>query len=120
MGSGDGDAERGDVRLRAPQSCHEARSLRGHESLRTEGVDARPFLEIDGQVMDRKKGERVGALGSEWREARRQNSALFYKSRIGEEAAWRQGRVRVWFQPKATEDTIIVSFLSDLIVEDTR
>ena len=78
------------------------------------------WYEIDGQIIQRKKGERVGALGSEWRAARRHNPALFYRDRIGEEAAWRQGRVRVWFQPKATEDTIIASWLSDLIVEDTK
>ena len=62
----------------------------------------------------------MGTLGIEWRAARRENPALFYRARIGEEAAWRHGRVRVWFQPKATEDTIIASWLSDLIVEDTK
>ena len=31
---------------------------------------------------------------------------------------WQPGRVRAWFAPKATEDTIIASFLTDLAVEE--
>ncbi|CAK0899969.1 unnamed protein product [Prorocentrum cordatum] len=47
---------------------------------------------LDGVMVKRVKGEAVGPLGSEWRAARRHN--------------------------KATEDTIIASFLTDLSVEE--
>ena len=77
-------------------------------------------FEIDGIVFVRKKGQPVGNLGLSWRKERRQAPALFYKTRVGKEGEWRQGCVRVWFQPKATEDRVIASMLSDLIVEETR
>jgi hypothetical protein len=55
-----------------------------------------------------------------WRETRRKYPDLFYASRQGSEAEWIQGPVRLWFQAKATEDTIIACWLSDMIVEETR
>jgi hypothetical protein len=75
---------------------------------------------IDGQEFIRKKGERVGAMGMNWRETRRKYPDLFYASRKGSEEEWKQGPVRLWFQAKATEDTIIACWLSDMIVEETR
>ena len=77
-------------------------------------------FEIDGIPTVRKKGDRVGTLGREWRNARRRHPSLFYRNRGGAPTEWKHGLVRVWFQPKSTEDTIIASMLSDQIVEDTR
>ena len=76
---------------------------------------------IDGKPTIRKKGERVGPLWGAWRIARRKAPHLFYRGERGRlESEWKHGPIRVWFQSKATEDTIIASFLSDLIVEETR
>ena len=77
-------------------------------------------IEIDGNWTERKKGQRVGTLGAPWRAARRRHPNLFYRERVGAPTEWKHGLVRVWFQPKSTEDTIIASMLSDQIVEDTR
>ena len=77
-------------------------------------------FEMDGIPIVRKKGQRVGTLGGPWRAARRRHPTLFYREREGEPTEWKHGLVRVWFQPKSTEDTIIASMLSDQIVEDTR
>ena len=74
--------------------------------------------ELDGVVVPRKAGDRVGSLGAEWRDARRREAALFYSSREGPEEWWLPGKVRVWFQQKATEDSVIAGMLSDLIVEE--
>ena len=78
-------------------------------------------LTLDGKDIDRVKGTPVGSLGAEWREARRKNRALFYAPANWNRTPpdeWQPGRVRVWFAPKATEDTIIASFLTDLAVEE--
>ena len=76
---------------------------------------------IDGKPTIRKKGERVGPLWGAWRIARRKAPHLFYRGERGRlESEWKHGPIRVWFQSKATEDTIIASFLSDLIVEETK
>jgi len=76
---------------------------------------------LDGVVINRVRGEPVGALGADWRDARRTNRSLFYavgtdwKSPPDE---WKPGPVRVWYQEKATEDTIVAAELSDLIREE--
>lgn len=60
-------------------------------------------------------------MAADWREARRNNRSLFYKVGTDWKAPadeWKAGPVRLWFQEKATEDTIIASELSDLIVEE--
>ena len=75
---------------------------------------------LDGVSIVRKKGQKVGTLGHSWREARYANPALFYSSRIGKPEDWKPSVIRVWFQPKMTEDAIIACWLSDLIVEETR
>ena len=77
---------------------------------------------LDGQPIERRKGQPIGQLGAEWRAARRKNRALFYA--VGTDWSktptdeWKPGAVRAWFAPKATEDTIIASFLTDLAVEE--
>ena len=75
-------------------------------------------FEVDGVREERKAGDKVGALGSEWREARRKNPTLFYRSRNGEETEWIPSVVRLWFARKATQDGVISAWLSDLIVEE--
>ena len=75
-------------------------------------------FEVDGHTVERNAGDKVGALGFAWREARRKAPYLFYSSRDGEEKDWQPGDVRVWFQVRATEDGIIVAWLSDLIVKE--
>ena len=76
---------------------------------------------LDGVTFTREKGQRVGALGADWREVRRQNRSLFYEVGCKWESSpdgWKPGPVRVWFQEKATEDTIIAAELSDLWREE--
>ena len=76
---------------------------------------------LDGETVTREKGQPVGALGADWREARRQNRSLFYEVGCKWESSpdgWKPGPVRVWFQEKATEDTIIAAELSDLWREE--
>ena len=75
-------------------------------------------FEVDGIVVTRKAGDKVGALGFQWREARRKVPSLFYCSRDGEEKDWQPHHVLVWFQLKATEDGVIAAWLSDLIVKE--
>ncbi len=75
-------------------------------------------FEIDGKPTKRSAGSPVGLLLKEWREVRRARPDLFYRRHTGPEDEWVPGKVRVWSQSKATEDTIIASWLSDLIVED--
>ena len=41
--------------------------------------------EVDEVIVDQKRGDRVGTLGYEWRNARRASPALFYRSRQGAE-----------------------------------
>ena len=43
---------------------------------------------------------------------------MFYRSRDGEEKDWQPRHALVWFQIKATEDGVIVAWLSDLIVKE--
>ena len=73
-------------------------------------------IDIDGHVIVRKAGDKVGPLGKEWRESRRALPALFYRGRSSD--SWQPGAVRIWFQPKSTEDGIIAAWLSDLNVEE--
>lgn len=73
---------------------------------------------IDGKPVSRKAGDKVGPLGSGWRNLRREMPNLFYKKREGPEEEWQHENVRVWFQPKATEDGVIAAWLSDLVVEE--
>ena len=70
--------------------------------------------EIDGKKIERKAGEHVGTLMAEWRQARRLVPSLFYKDASGPMESWRPGHVRVWSQEKATEDSLIATWLSDL------
>ena len=73
-------------------------------------------FEIDGKPTKRSAGSPVGLLLKEWRGVRRARPDLFYRMQTGPEDEWLPGKVRVWSQSKATEDTIIASWLSDLIV----
>ena len=75
-------------------------------------------FEVDGHTVERKAGDKVGALGIRWRETRRKVPYLFYSSRDGEEKDWQPRHVLVWFQIKATEDGVIAAWLSDLIVQE--
>ena len=65
---------------------------------------------LDGNLIVRKKGEPVGLLGSDWRNTRQRQKYWFYHGctdfKLPPER-WQPGPVRVWFQEKATEDTII-------------
>ena len=77
--------------------------------------------DVDGVPIERRQGEPVGALGSDWRETRRQNRSLFYAASTDFTITpdkWEAGPVRVWFQDKATEDTIVAASLSDLFREE--
>ena len=75
-------------------------------------------MSLMGVPVNKYVGERVGRLGEDWREVRRQNKALFYKVGTDFQSVspddWEPGPVRVWFQEKATECAIIASKLSDL------
>ena len=60
--------------------------------------------DVDGVPIERRQGEPVGALGSDWRETRRQNRSLFYAASTDFTITpdkWEAGPVRVWFQDKA-------------------
>ena len=52
-------------------------------------------FEVDGIVVTRKAGDKVGALGFQWREARRKVPSFFYSSRDGEEKDWQPRHVLV-------------------------
>ena len=73
---------------------------------------------MPGFRVTRKAGDKVGKLGFPWREARRKVPYLFYSSRDGEEKDWQPRHVLVWLQIKATEEGVIVAWLSDLIVKE--
>ena len=75
-------------------------------------------IEVDGRVITRKAGEKIGAAYASWRAARRQDPSLFYRCREGDESTWQLAGVRVWFQPRATEDGSIAVWLNDLSVEE--
>jgi hypothetical protein len=68
-------------------------------------------------MVSHKKREQIGRLLAVWREARRIHPGLFYMNPNEEMEHWRPGRVRLWTQEKATQDTIISCFLSDLNAE---
>ena len=78
-------------------------------------------LVIGGTTIERMKGEPVGFFGYDWRKTRRQHKEWFYASDTNWNQPpdqWAPGNVRVWFQEKATQDTIIASWLAELFHEE--
>ena len=74
--------------------------------------------EVDGALVEHKKGERVGPFLAPWRETRRKSPYLFYRNHTSPMSEWKPGKARLWTQEKATKDSIIASWLAELIEDN--